>query len=171
MKICGTNRCPFAGLHCDCRPALMAFVSGALGVQRQLCCGRACTSTTLRRQRRLVSVPGFGRRKNASAFWQTLLLSESPEQSLESLGRLPVDSATSSDADRSQYEKDMERLRSLDPETCQTCQNEGVVVCAACNGSGLRPAEPNEVYRYFCPVCLGQKRVRCPDCGGRCLAC
>lgn len=171
MKIYEANGCAFAGSHRDCRPALMAFATGALGVQRQLCCVRVCTSTTLKRPRQLVSVPGFGRRKTARAFWQTLLLSGSPEQSLESLGRLPVDSATSSDADRTQYEEDMGRLRSLDPETCQTCQNEGVVVCAACNGSGLRPAEPNEVYRYFCPVCLGQKRVRCPDCGGRCLAC
>jgi hypothetical protein len=86
-------------------------------------------------------------------------------QSLEALGTLPTG------AESQQYLADIERLRALDPETCPTCKNSGMIQCPACNGSGLRPAKPDEVYRFFCETCLGKKLVRCPDCPGRCLSC
>jgi hypothetical protein len=171
MLFQGVQRDTFPVRTSDHRGGLLAFIiiGQSVAGQREQRSKRATTNVV--KPSRPFAFNNFRKLRYEKACLVALLESEPRDQSVESLGKVPADAHTSSAAERRQYEEDLERLRALDPETCRTCQNEGVVTCTACNGSGVRTADPDEVYRFFCPVCLGQKQIRCPDCTGRCLAC
>ena len=55
-------------------------------------------------------------------------------------------------------------------ENCETCGNTGFVECHKCKGSGMI-RNPRSVNVFYCPVCVGHKKVRCPSCGGKCYMC
>jgi hypothetical protein len=56
---------------------------------------------------------------------------------------------------------------------CSRCANAGSVVCSTCGGLGqlVRYTSASSALHELCPTCVGLKVVRCPACGGRCLAC
>lgn len=53
---------------------------------------------------------------------------------------------------------------------CDVCFNTGFVSCRACDATGViqRSNAPNV---FFCPECVGHKKLRCPTCGGKCYMC
>jgi hypothetical protein len=53
-------------------------------------------------------------------------------------------------------------------ENCITCNNSGFTICTECDGKGIVNRGPNTVY---CPQCVGYKKVRCYNCGGKCIRC
>ena len=53
-------------------------------------------------------------------------------------------------------------------ENCVTCSNSGFTICTECDGKGIVNRGPNTVY---CPQCVGYKKVRCYNCGGKCIRC
>lgn len=53
-------------------------------------------------------------------------------------------------------------------EDCMTCNNSGFTICAECDGKGIVNRGANTVY---CPQCVGYKKVRCHNCGGKCISC
>lgn len=53
-------------------------------------------------------------------------------------------------------------------ENCIVCNNSGFTICSSCDGKGLVSRGPNTV---FCPTCVGYKKVRCQNCGGKCIRC
>ena len=53
-------------------------------------------------------------------------------------------------------------------ENCAVCNNSGFTICSSCDGKGLVSRGPNTV---FCPTCVGYKKVRCQNCGGKCIRC
>lgn len=64
-------------------------------------------------------------------------------------------------------------LGSPDPpflNDCQTCNNTGFVPCSKCNAEGLI-RNPRSVNVFYCPDCVGYKKLRCPTCGGKCYLC
>lgn len=56
------------------------------------------------------------------------------------------------------------------PWFCKTCRNTGFVPCRACGASGIvKRAHAANV--FFCDDCCGKKKLRCPECGGKCYMC
>lgn len=53
---------------------------------------------------------------------------------------------------------------------CTTCNNSGFVPCRTCGATGMvkRSSSPN---MFYCPDCVGHKKLRCPACGGKCYMC
>lgn len=55
-------------------------------------------------------------------------------------------------------------------ENCEACNNSGFVACATCDSQGVvRNERSGNV--FFCPDCVGHKKLRCPSCGGKCYMC
>lgn len=60
-----------------------------------------------------------------------------------------------------------------DPEflpACETCQTTGFVPCKNCDATGVVKNERSSNV-FFCPICVGHKKLRCPACGGKCYMC
>lgn len=60
-----------------------------------------------------------------------------------------------------------------DPEflpACDTCATTGFVPCKKCDGAGVIK-NPRSSNVFFCPDCVGHKKLRCPACGGKCYMC
>lgn len=55
-------------------------------------------------------------------------------------------------------------------EDCDTCNNTGFVLCTTCNGDGYLK-NPRSSNVFYCHVCVGHKKLRCPSCGGKCYMC
>lgn len=55
-------------------------------------------------------------------------------------------------------------------ENCETCHNTGFVICTTCKGQG-HLKNPRSVNVFYCPDCVGHKKLRCPTCGGKCYMC
>lgn len=55
-------------------------------------------------------------------------------------------------------------------ESCATCDNTGFVPCSTCIGQGV-VQNKRSVNVFYCPDCVGHKKVRCPACGGKCYMC
>jgi len=57
-------------------------------------------------------------------------------------------------------------------KNCLRCDSTGFVECLECKSRGfvLRISGEHEV-ADICPVCVGYKKTRCPECGGKCLMC
>lgn len=53
---------------------------------------------------------------------------------------------------------------------CGTCNNTGFVPCPKCNAEGFI-RNPRSVNVFYCPDCVGYKKLRCPKCGGKCYLC
>lgn len=51
---------------------------------------------------------------------------------------------------------------------CQVCQSSGFIPCSECVGVGHVSRGTMSI---TCPTCVGNKRVRCPACGGKCISC
>ncbi|KAK9813179.1 hypothetical protein WJX72_010182 [[Myrmecia] bisecta] len=49
---------------------------------------------------------------------------------------------------------------------CATCHGFGIQRCSLCSGSGTVGWEGKWSHKEPCPMCLGKRFVRCPDCGG-----
>lgn len=54
--------------------------------------------------------------------------------------------------------------------TCDVCRSTGFVPCRVCDASGM-VQRPNSSNVFFCPQCVGHKKLRCPACGGKCYMC
>ena len=52
--------------------------------------------------------------------------------------------------------------------TCSVCDSTGFEVCDVCSGRGHILKGTLAV---FCPSCVGNKKIRCRQCGGKCLTC
>lgn len=55
-------------------------------------------------------------------------------------------------------------------EECDTCKNSGFVPCGTCGGDGY-VKNPRSINVFYCPDCVGHKKLRCPACGGKCYMC
>ncbi len=55
-------------------------------------------------------------------------------------------------------------------EDCTTCESSGFVPCNHCNATGV-VKNPNSVNVFYCPKCVGHRKLRCPACGGKCYMC
>lgn len=57
-------------------------------------------------------------------------------------------------------------------EGCPRCGGGGFVACGACEGKGhvVRSVDGHTV-ADVCNVCVGHKKVPCPQCGGKCYLC
>lgn len=55
-------------------------------------------------------------------------------------------------------------------ENCPTCHNTGFVPCPKCNAEGF-VRNSRSVNVFYCPDCVGHKKLRCPTCGGKCYMC
>lgn len=68
---------------------------------------------------------------------------------------------------------DMESLSGPDPPfilDCTMCMNSGFVGCSTCQSKGaIRNERSGNV--FYCPDCVGHKKLRCPSCGGKCYMC
>ena len=53
-------------------------------------------------------------------------------------------------------------------EDCTMCNSTGFTPCTTCDGKGLVTRGSNTL---FCPTCVGYKKVRCQNCGGKCIRC
>lgn len=69
----------------------------------------------------------------------------------------------------------VERTRQ-DPEDriggCKRCGGTGFIDCDVCENKGhvIREAEGHRV-ADICPACVGHRKLRCPECGGKCYMC
>lgn len=53
---------------------------------------------------------------------------------------------------------------------CKMCQNTGFINCSTCKSEGVvRNERSGNV--FYCPDCVGHKKLRCPSCGGKCYMC
>lgn len=55
-------------------------------------------------------------------------------------------------------------------EHCETCDDTGFVPCSTCNAQG-HIRNPRSTNVFYCPDCVGHKKLRCPACGGKCYMC
>lgn len=55
-------------------------------------------------------------------------------------------------------------------EDCNVCKSTGFVPCSKCDAEGFI-RNPRSKNAFYCPVCVGHKKVRCPSCGGKCYMC
>lgn len=55
-------------------------------------------------------------------------------------------------------------------EDCGVCKSTGFVPCSKCDAEGFI-RNPRSKNAFYCPVCVGHKKVRCPSCGGKCYMC
>lgn len=55
-------------------------------------------------------------------------------------------------------------------EKCPTCDNTGFVPCTTCDAQGVIK-NPRSVNVFYCPDCVGHRKLRCPACGGKCYMC
>lgn len=55
-------------------------------------------------------------------------------------------------------------------EDCDVCKSTGFVPCSKCGAEGFI-RNPRSKNAFYCPVCVGHKKVRCPSCGGKCYMC
>jgi hypothetical protein len=53
---------------------------------------------------------------------------------------------------------------------CMTCANSGFVPCRRCNATGLIQRK-DAANVFYCPDCVGHKKLRCNACGGKCYMC
>jgi hypothetical protein len=57
----------------------------------------------------------------------------------------------------------------LETETCIICNNTGFIKCQECSGFGYM--QRSATLTVFCPTCVGYKKIRCTNCGGKCINC
>lgn len=55
-------------------------------------------------------------------------------------------------------------------EECDTCSNTGFIPCPKCDAKGYIK-NPRSVNVFYCPDCVGHRKLRCPTCGGKCYMC
>lgn len=56
------------------------------------------------------------------------------------------------------------------PWLCKACKNTGFVPCLKCGASGI-VKRSQTANAFFCEDCCGKKKLRCPECGGKCYMC
>lgn len=69
-------------------------------------------------------------------------------------------------------EKEKNKHRSDAPfiQNCSTCNNSGFVPCSKCDAQGVIRNQ-RSVNVFYCPDCVGHKKLRCHACGGKCYMC
>lgn len=55
-------------------------------------------------------------------------------------------------------------------EDCNLCKSSGFIPCSKCGAEGFI-RNPRSKNAFYCPVCVGHRKIRCPSCGGRCYMC
>lgn len=55
-------------------------------------------------------------------------------------------------------------------QDCPVCLNSGLLQCPSCHGKGVIIHEKTKM-ALFCTGCVGNKKIRCTNCGGKCIKC